>query len=60
MRHDWVFEVLTDLCAYAEKNGLPALAASAAEALAVARAEIAAIAEDDETALPRPVDRRRQ
>ncbi|MDT8853975.1 hypothetical protein RNZ50_02805 [Paracoccaceae bacterium Fryx2] len=41
MRHDWVFDVLTDLRAYAHKNGLPALAAQVEVALQVARAEIA-------------------
>lgn len=58
MRHDWIFEVLTDLHAYAEKNGLPAIAASAAEALVVARNEIAAL---DDTAGDdaEPRDRRR-
>lgn len=41
MGHDWVFDVLTDLRDYALANGLPALAAKAAEALQVARVEIA-------------------
>ena len=45
MRHDWIFDVLSDLKAYALKNNLPALAAKADEALVVARAEIEA--EDD-------------
>lgn len=40
MRHDWIFNVLTDLKGYAELNGLPATAAKAAEALVVAQAEI--------------------
>ncbi len=58
MRHDWIFEFLTDLQAYAEKNGLHRLAASAVEALAVAREEIDAAEpgpQDDAT----PRDRRR-
>lgn len=42
MRHDWIFEVLTDLRAYALANELPALAAKAEEALRVARLEISA------------------
>ncbi|WP_431300810.1 hypothetical protein [Tabrizicola sp. BL-A-41-H6] len=42
MRHDWIYDVLSDLKAYATANRLPALAAKADEALAVARAEIAA------------------
>jgi hypothetical protein len=58
MNHDWIFEVLTDLQAYAEKNGLPATAASAAEALAVARSEIAALT-DEAGDTAEPQDRRR-
>lgn len=42
MRHDWVFEVLKDLIAYAAKNDLPALAARVQATLAVAEVEIAA------------------
>ena len=42
MRHDWIYDVLSDLKAYAAANRLPALAAKADEALVVARAEIAA------------------
>ena len=41
MRHDWIFDVLTDLQSYALKNGLPRLAAQAEETLRIARAEIA-------------------
>ena len=41
MRHDWVFDILKDLRAYAERNGLPALAARVEAALAVAEVEIA-------------------
>jgi hypothetical protein len=41
MRHDWVFDVLDDLRAYALSNGLPRTAAKVVEALAVARDEIA-------------------
>jgi len=40
MPHDWIFDVLADLKIYAERNGLSATAAKAAEALIVARAEI--------------------
>ncbi|MBL4916214.1 hypothetical protein [Szabonella alba] len=42
MRHDWIFDVLTDLQSYALRHDLPALAAQADLALRVARAEIAA------------------
>ena len=44
MRHSWMIDVLADLQAYAEKNNFPAIAASAGQTLAVARAEIAAAA----------------
>ncbi|MCB6178497.1 hypothetical protein LHP98_10175 [Rhodobacter sp. Har01] len=43
MRHDWVFDVLRDLMAYAQKNDLPALAVRVEEALAVAEAEVAGL-----------------
>jgi len=39
-RHDWVFEVLSDLKDYADRHGLPALSAKTRETIAVARAEI--------------------
>jgi hypothetical protein len=41
MRNEWVFDVLSDLRSFAQKNGLPALAAQVEMALSVARAEIA-------------------
>ncbi len=44
MQHSWVFEVLSDLRAYALSNGLPRLACKTAEALAVAREEVAGLA----------------
>ena len=40
MRHDWIFDVLLDLKAYAQTNGLEALALKTEEVLRVARAEI--------------------
>lgn len=43
MQHDWIFDVLRDLRAYALANGLPALAAKAEEALRTAEAELAAL-----------------
>lgn len=49
MRHEWIFEVLTDLRAYAIANGMPALAAQAETALRVASAEIAASGTKSET-----------
>jgi hypothetical protein len=42
MGHDWIFDVLADLRAYALANGLPALADKADEALQVATQEILA------------------
>lgn len=40
MRHDWIFDVLSDLKAYAIKNNFLALAAKVDEALVEARAEV--------------------
>lgn len=40
MGHDWIFDVLTDLRSYAEKNGLPQLAKQAETAIDVARKEL--------------------
>ncbi len=40
MSHDWVFDVLTDLLTYAQRNGLPRLAAQVEATLRVAQAEI--------------------
>lgn len=40
MRHDWVFDVLSDLLAYATQNGLPRLAAKVSETIDEARREI--------------------
>jgi hypothetical protein len=42
MRHEWVFDVLQDMLSYATLNGLPRLAERVAEAMEVAREEIAA------------------
>lgn len=41
MRHDFIFDVLEDLRAYAALNGLLATVATLDEALRVARAEVA-------------------
>lgn len=41
MRHDWVFDVLSDLLAYATQNDLPRLAAKVSETIDEARNEIA-------------------
>jgi hypothetical protein len=37
MRHDWVFDVLSDLLTYATQNGLPRLAAKVSESIDVAQ-----------------------
>lgn len=42
MRHDWVFDVLSDLLTYATQNGLPRLAAKVSETIEEARREIGA------------------
>lgn len=41
MRHDWIFDVLSDLQAYAERNGLPDLALNLAATMIEARHEVA-------------------
>ena len=41
MRHDWIFDVLTDLKAYALAHGMVSLAAKTDEALTTARREVA-------------------
>lgn len=47
MRHDWIFDVLSDLAVYARMHGLTATAIKAEEALAIARAEVAMTDPDD-------------
>jgi len=55
MQHDWIFDVLRDLRSYALKNGFPALAGKAEEALRVAHDEVAAArARRDQEAAPDP------
>ncbi len=48
MSHEWIFDVLADLRAYAEKNGLHGLAEKTDELLAVARDEISGRPRTDE------------
>ena len=52
MRHDWIFDVLADLCLYADHNGLPGLKAKVEETLIVARLEVGAAVGDAEGGLP--------
>ena len=47
MRHDWIFDVLTDLRLYAQKNNLPETAEGAEVLLQLVRAEVAARSDDD-------------
>ncbi len=42
MRHDWIFDVLSDLHSYASANDLPDLARKVEETLVLARREIGA------------------
>jgi hypothetical protein len=48
MRHNWIFDVLSDLHAYAERNGLPELAQKIEEARLLARVEIGRIEGPDD------------
>jgi hypothetical protein len=59
MRHDWVFDVLSDLLAYATQNGLPRLAAQVAQAISEAREEIATVDGPDEPPQSPPPSGRR-
>jgi hypothetical protein len=58
MRHDWIFDVLSDLCSYATQNDLPGLAAKVSETLAEARREIAIRVGQDEPSGAPPSGRR--
>jgi hypothetical protein len=59
MRHEWVFDVLSDLLAYATQNDLPRLAAKVADAMDEARQEIAARDGTDEPPQSPPATGRR-
>ena len=41
MQHDWILDVLADLKAYAQKNGLPALVRELNDTTLIAASEIA-------------------
>lgn len=60
MRHDWVFDVLSDLLTYATQNGLPRLAAKVSETIDEARQEIEGLDQGPEEPpqSPPPGDRR--
>lgn len=53
MRHEWVFDVLSDLLAYATRNGLPRLAAKVTETIDEARREIDAQGEGPDEPPPK-------
>ncbi len=59
MRHDWVFDVLSDLLTYATQNGLPRLASKVSETIDEARSEIAAACDAPDDPPPTPPKRRR-
>lgn len=59
MRHDWVFDVLSDLLAYATQNDLPRLASKVSETIDVARDEIAAAGEGQDEPPKPPTKGRR-
>ena len=48
MRHDWIFDVLTDLRSYALKNNLRDLAAKVEETMRAARIEMRRMERDAE------------
>ncbi len=48
MRHDWIFDVLTDLRLYAQRNNLPDTAEGTEVLLRLVRAEVLARAADDD------------
>lgn len=50
MRHDWIFDILSDLHDYASRNDLPELALKVQETLVIARREVEAEAEGGTTA----------
>lgn len=60
MGHDWLFEVLADMKAYAERHGMTALAVKLDETTEVARHEVASERGDpsDDAAHPRKPARR--
>lgn len=56
MRHDWIYDVLADLHAYASRNDLPGVARKIEDALQEVRRELA---EGENGAMPRPPSQRR-
>ena len=56
MRHDWIYDVLADLHAYASRNDLPGVARKIEDALQEVRRELAEVKTG---AMPRPPPRHR-
>ena len=56
MRHEWIYDLLSDLHAYASRNDLPALARKIEDAIQEMRRELA---DGDGPAVPRPPPQRR-
>ena len=56
MRHEWIYDVLSDLLAYASRNDLPALARKIEDAIQEMRRELA---DGDGPAVPHPPPQRR-
>ena len=58
MGHDWLFEVLDDMRAYAERHGMSALAVKIEETREVARAEVDAAGKGGDGSVPHKPARR--
>jgi hypothetical protein len=56
MRHDWIYDVLADLHAYASRNDLPGVARKIEDALQEVQRELAEV---ETASLVRPPPRRR-
>jgi hypothetical protein len=56
MRHEWIFDVLSDLHAYASRNDLPGVARKIEEAQQELRRDLA---DGEAAAIPLPTPRRR-
>jgi hypothetical protein len=56
MRHDWIYDVLADLHAYASRNDLPGVARKIEDALQELRRELADV---ESAGLPHPPPQRR-
>ena len=59
MGHDWLFDVLADMRAYAERHGMGALAAKIDETVEVARQEVTAAEQGGDGGLSNTPARRR-